>query len=451
MPRQKGYLTVEGIARAKPRAGDRWLTEQEGQRGHGRLVVRITPKGARVFYFRYTVADDGMRVQLPLGPFTVEPADGALTLTQARAKRGEYQEIYREHGDLRLYFKRQEEARLEAETQARHDRERDATLTLRALMGVYEAALEARGKKRSAQDVRNLCKVHLRAYGAIPAREITVRDVTAILRGVVEAGKGRTAAKLRSYMRAAYALAVRADRDPAAPSAFIAFGLTENPVEHTDSLAQFTKARDRVLSQSELAAFWKRLDGVTSDPVQAAVRLALLLGGQRPAQLLRLEREDVDLQGRTIRLFDPKGRRSDPRVHELPLTDAAVAVLESLLDRAKKFGCAWLFTADGDRRLHPDTVTAQVRYISTDMRIAGEAKADFQLRDLRRTCETMLAAMSVSRDVRAQLLSHGLTGVQHVHYDRHDYAAEKRAALERWTQRLLGGGGVVIPLGKAAA
>jgi integrase len=166
---------------------------------------------------------------------------------------------------------------------------------------------------------------------------------------------------------------------------------------------------------------------VASEPVQAALRLTLLLGGQRPAQLLRLERGDVDLQCRTIRLFDPKGRRSDPRVHELPLTDAAIAILAPLLDRAQKLGCAWMFTADGERRRHPDTVTTQVRYISTDMTVAGEAKADFQLRDLRRTCETMLAAMGVSRDVRAQLLSHGLSGVQHVHYDRHDYAAEKRA------------------------
>ena len=50
--------------------------------------------------------------------------------------------------------------------------------------------------------------------------------------------------------------------------------------------------------------------------------------------------------------------------------------------------------------------------------------------DLRRTVETRLAAEGISKDVRAHLQSHGLGGVQSKHYDRHDYLAEKRAALE---------------------
>jgi hypothetical protein len=38
--------------------------------------------------------------------------------------------------------------------------------------------------------------------------------------------------------------------------------------------------------------------------------------------------------------------------------------------------------------------------------------------------------------VRAQLQSHGLGGVQQRHYDRHEYALEKRAALEKWARHL---------------
>lgn len=60
----------------------------------------------------------------------------------------------------------------------------------------------------------------------------------------------------------------------------------------------------------------------------------------------------------------------------------------------------------------------------------------FDLRDIRRTCETMLAGMGISRDTRAQLLSHGLSGVQAAHYDRHSYTDEKRAALVAWEKRL---------------
>ncbi len=60
----------------------------------------------------------------------------------------------------------------------------------------------------------------------------------------------------------------------------------------------------------------------------------------------------------------------------------------------------------------------------------------FDLRDVRRTCETMLAGMGISKDTRAQLLSHGISGVQSIHYDQHSYTDEKRAALVAWEARL---------------
>jgi hypothetical protein len=44
--------------------------------------------------------------------------------------------------------------------------------------------------------------------------------------------------------------------------------------------------------------------------------------------------------------------------------------------------------------------------------------------------------MHISKDIRAQLLSHGLSGVQAAHYDRHSYTNEKRSALIAWEQRL---------------
>jgi len=65
------------------------------------------------------------------------------------------------------------------------------------------------------------------------------------------------------------------------------------------------------------------------------------------------------------------------------------------------------------------------------MQAAGELPdGPFTVGDLRRTVETRLAALGVSLEVRGQLQSHGLGGVQARHYDRHDYLNEKREALE---------------------
>jgi len=89
--------------------------------------------------------------------------------------------------------------------------------------------------------------------------------------------------------------------------------------------------------------------------------------------------------------------------------------------------------------LREETVAALVDDIEVAMQAAGELeRGPFSMRDLRRTAETHMAALGISSDVRAQIQSHGLGGIQARHYDRHDYMPEKRAALALWTQRLKG-------------
>src|SRR5262249_35784072 len=95
-----------------------------------------------------------------------------------------------------------------------------------------------------------------------------------------------------------------------------------------------------------------------------------------------------------------------------------------------------IFTNNRKVPIRVETVSGVVTDISTAMVKAKAARAPFTLRDIRRTCETMLAAMGISKDLRAQIQSHGLGGVQDRHYDRHEYMDEKRGALEAWDKRL---------------
>ncbi|HEY2969009.1 MAG TPA: integrase family protein, partial [Casimicrobiaceae bacterium] len=454
---KSGRLTTQAIEQARPRPhNDRWLSDDIGERNAGRLLLRIAPNGAKRFYFRYTVAQvhgagakpASKRIALSLGAFTADPKPNALTLKQARDRADDYRRIHKapDSRDVRAHFKREEKARAEAERLEAIRKEQasaaaDAALrfTVRALVAAYVAHLENKGKRRSAQDARNIFKNHLDTAGARPARELQPRDVTELLRHVVEAGKGRTAAKLRSYLHAAYALAIDADLNPDAPSDFIGFALDTNPVAPVDSLAQFSRAGDRTLSQDELFAYWGRLDSVTSLPARSALRLALLLGGQRPTQLLRLRRADVDMRAGRLMLYDTKGKRSKPRPHELPITEAAKAILEPCMASAAKLESEWVFTTTGKAPTTPYTLTREVRDVAAAMLEKREATEAFSLRDVRRTAETTLASLGVSQDVRAQILSHGLSGIQHKHYDRHDYRPEKREAIERWERWLIAG------------
>lgn len=163
------------------------------------------------------------------------------------------------------------------------------------------------------------------------------------------------------------------------------------------------------------------------------------------AQLLRAKVSDYDPTSQTLRLWDGKGKRRTPREHLLPLGPAAAAQVEDLIARAKATAMEcpkgsmqkldisgmWLFSTHGKVAMIPETPGKRLAVISKEM--GGEP---FDLRDIRRTVETLMAGMKISKDDRAQVLSHGISGVQSVHYDRHGYAEEKRAALRSWERKL---------------
>ena len=296
-----------------------------------------------------------------------------------------------------------------------------ATRHARVLLDAYVAHLERAGKQ-AAGDARRMFARHvLRAHAELAARQaatITPADIAAIVRAVVDLGKGRTAGKLRSYMRAAYALAQRARYDAAAPAALLALDVEHNPVAATAALSQFNRTRDRVLERWPSSATTRlELERLEPSPARDALRLALLLGGQRPTQLLRAVPGDVDLEARTLVLCATA--RAGAQCHGCTCCRCPKRPPRSCEKRRAECGGLLLFTTDGKRQTRVGN-----RRGTRQHRVRGDAEGRTtcarqrprrrlaQLRDVRRTAETMLARLGVSRDVRAQLQSHGLGGVQ---------------------------------------
>jgi len=448
-------LTDTGIRAVRERAKKTgraiWITDGAIPRSHGGLQLYVHPKGTPRWYWRYSKTD-GTTPRLKIGPYTQEKTAGAFTLTQAREDVTKKAALYRapESRDVRAHLKR-ETARQAAETEAAEQAQRAALAaeaaagqyTLARLLSAYVAHLRKQGKQ-SAGDAANIFANHVTkahpATAALPANAITARDVVAMLRTLTEADKGRTAAKLRSYLRAAFALGARALDDADAPAAFLSFDIQSNPVAATASLAKYNRALERALTEPELRAYWAALLAAPDSPVRDALLLLLLLGGQRSAQLVRATLADVDLHAKTLRLRDPKGKRTQPRVHTLPLSDAAVLILKRCRARAEVQQSQWLFSTHGVAPLRSETLSEATGEIAAALLAKPKAqrvvREPFQLRDVRRTCETALARMGVSKDVRAQIQSHGLGGIQARHYDRHDYMPEKTAALTAWAKHL---------------
>lgn len=435
-------LTARGIAAMV--AGE-WAADPAA-RGAGRLQARKLASGEAAYYYRYTTPT-GTRDRLPLGT--------GLTLAAARDKAAELSRRYQDGDrDLRAVLDtEQREAERERIAAAAEAEAADArkSATLGALLLAYVDDMKRAGKT-SARAVERSLRLNVEApwpkLWAKPAQDVTMDDLLSVVARLADEEKLREAAKLRSYLRAAYAAAARARQNARASATLRALKITNNPARDLSPIDGATKSRDRVLSIAELRAYWMRISKL-SDPDGALLRFHLLTGGQRIEQLARLVAADLDSDASTVRLRDIKGRRRQPRPHVVPLVPAALAALQEM-----KSGEAgeFLFTVtQGLTGAGYAILQKRLRDVVGTMLEAGELeRGAFTAGDLRRTVETRLAAAGVSLEIRAQLQSHGLGGVQAKHYDRHDYLPEKRAALETLSSVLLGRSAKVTPIRKSA-
>jgi integrase len=297
--------------------------------------------------------------------------------------------------------------------------------TLGLLLDAYVDGLERAGKA-SAPSVRRCLHRNIRdampSLWATPAANVTTDDLLDAVARLADADKLREAGKLRAYLRAAYAVAVQARRNAKAAPVLRALRLAHNPAADLATVEGSTNARNRALSESELQAYWRRIESLP-DPDGALLRFHLLTGAQRVEQLARLTADDLR-DGHVIRLRDGKGRRKQARNHDLPLLPDAVAALRSM-----KGGEAGPFLFSATCGFTPATyavVQNRVRAVAEAMQEAGELQGEaFTPGDLRRTVETRLAAAGIEPWIRAQLQSHGISGVQAKHYDRHDYLRKR--------------------------
>lgn len=437
-----GVITAREIdaATSKARASrkDVWLTDP-GVRGRGRFTIRCTPSGARICMYRYTCAD-GTRDILRVADYDPHGTAG-MTLHEAREKAGELVRLAGAGNNVRVFLQERDAAKAAAAEAALAATRNASRGSLAAMFRVYVGTLQGR---ESHYDAQSIFKLHVSGpfpkLAARPAAQIKAEELRDVLARLIGAGKGRTAAKLRAFLRAAFSMAMRAGLDPTLPEAMTAFDIQVNPADRLPSLAQFSKALDRALTLPELHAFWRRVEAAADSPARDALMACMYLGGQRPTQVLRLTPQLVDVSGATLTLLDPKGRNrhANPRRHVLPIHADLMPAIRTRLTQTERVD-APLFSTNGRVPLRKETVALLVGEIEKAMQAAGELeRGPFSMRDLRRTAETHMAALGISSDVRAQIQSHGLGGIQARHYDRHDYMPEKRSALGLWIRRFKG-------------
>jgi len=392
-------------------------------RGEGRLIIRVLPSGVREFFYRYRTK--GGDKTLALGRCDFAGKNGK-TLAEIRKVLREKRDIQESTGDIRGH--------LRAIERKDHIARRQGSVG--QLMTAYVDALKAENKP-SAAAVEGIFKRHVRkpfsSLVETKANEIEPGHIQQILARMVKSGITRQVNVARTYLRAAFEFGAKADHDPRTVARDgVLFGQKYNPVAVVPRIAEYERVGERTLSEDELRDYWKALD--TLPLIQhATLRFNVAMGCQRIAQLLRADWSAVSFDDETLLLRDSKGRGGS-RDHLLPLTAFALEQFQPIRDANSAADMP--FTTDGKRAMVIETLSVCVRNISASLSKEHEY-TPFQLRDLRRTCETMLQKLGVDKEVRAHVLSHGRSrGVQGKHYERYDFLAEKRAALEKWADHL---------------
>jgi integrase len=245
--------------------------------------------------------------------------------------------------------------------------------------------------------------------GSTPARDLRRSDVqrmvdaiaggkTAVVakgkprgKAVVTGGAG-TAAKAVGLLGGIFTWAQRRGHVPEGA----------NPAHGVEKAA--SKMKDRVLSDGELRALGKALEGRADDQPAAVAALRLIaLTGLRREEACGLRWREVDELGQSLRLEDTKTGRSTR-----PIGTAAMDVLRAV---PRRDGVEWLFPrADG-------TAPADLK-----KRIAGLFDAaglkDARSHDLRRTFASTAADLGYGDATIAELLGHARRGVTERHYVR---------------------------------
>jgi len=399
--------------------------------GNGRLVVSCTKARGqlrRVWTFRYR--KEALRGELKIGEHP------ALSLEHARTEARTLLELVRLGSDPKVARIESRLANIEA------TRQTVALGSFGALLDMYVANLVRSGKE-SAHDVAAIFKRHVSDpwpdLVKLPANRIAPETIRDILARLVRKGIGRQTNILRSYLQAAFTHGAHSDLDPRRAAVDSAvFKLTGNPVALLPRIQEFESTRDRILSDDEFRHLWAKLDDIRLEMAHT-IRCEVLLGGQRFLQLLRATWADYDTKARVLRLADPKGKRTTAIPHLLPVSKRVATLLNAL--RALNRDGDYIFsTTGGVKPIHHTSLPSVFADIGKTVPAKKRAGVDpFQGRDIRRSVETRLQALGVSREIRAQLLSHGrTTGVQQKHYERHDYLIEKAQALDKLEGHLFG-------------
>jgi Arm DNA-binding domain len=397
--------------------------------------LAITDRGNKAYFLNRRVPPRNVATRLKIGDAN------ELSLANARAKASKWVGIIADGKDPRIEAERERQEEV---------KKQDNTFQVIAEAFIADKLPGERKGGEVASDIR---RELVPAWGRRPITDITNADV----RAVVLAKKRTAPAQARNLLGIVKRM--------------LGWTVEQGRYELTSNVAESIKAkkligkkrsRDRVLEDEELFALWRAVGRMTY-PVRHVYQL-LTLTGLRLNEAADAQRSELDpAVTRALRQQPPdwtslkpeqlcwtipaarmKGREEDARPHAVPLTSDILRILEEL-PRFKSgdylFSTTWGKSPvwlGGKIKHRLDarmlrTLRALARRRGDDP--AAVVLAPWVNHDIRRTVRSGLSRLKITEESREAVLAHRRPGIKGT-YDRYDYFAEKREALEAWAARL---------------
>jgi integrase len=347
--------------------------------------VKATPKGRKVFIVLYRTGGAGSKLR----KYTIGP-HGRVTLHQARVAA---QKVFA--------------AKLEGRDPAAEKRAARRRIVADRVEDLLETFIAQRlSQNRSGGEIAGLLRREIgKTWAGRSIHEISKRDVVDVVTAIEQRGAPVAANKalksIKTFLRWCVGRAV----------------LDQSPAEGVP-LPTKEVARDRVLDDEELTRVILAARQI-GGPYGGIVEF-LALTGQRREEVARLQWEELDLARRIWTI--PKSRTKNAKAHVVHLSEQAL----SAVTRADRRGLL-VFSLLG---------TKPFQEFSRAKRVLDQLSGvtGWRVHDLRRTCVSGMARLGVAPHVADKILNHQtgtISGVAAV-YQRHEFLAERRAALDLW-------------------
>jgi len=386
-------LTEKQIRALKPEEKEFTVSDGRSARGEGVLLLRVRPNGTKEFYFQRRKGDRKIKRKLGTWP--------QLSLTEARDKCREEKEVIASDG------------------------------TFQDLLNAYAAKLEGEGAA-SAGNVKWAFRHYISEPFPVlvkrPASLIGPAEIRDILARMIGNGVTTYCNRLRSMLHAAFQMGLAQEYNPRNYlESKTSFGLQSNPVSSIPVQADWEQPGERSLSVDELASLWQLLPEKLSLVTAELIKFLIASGGQRPEQLLASDRSLYHRDHLVIR--SKKGVEGERTLHVVPYNHLMRACLWTMDEISTTSTYPFLGRYD-DKPLNVQALSVAVRKVQSRHR--DKFTAPFTLRDLRRTCKTLMGVAGLDKQLRDRIQGHAFNDVSAKHYDRYDYLREKQQGLERW-------------------